>query len=332
MTIVSSLATAMISSAAILWTGAGNPPAYQIQPTPSFHIAGEQVVLPFVLVDEYPFIEAEVNGAHGKLMFDTGANGALALNSRTVPLPPGEVIGTGMFGSGQTYTKVRHARVGPIRIGPLTFDTATDVQSQDAAQLERITPDFIGWIGYRFFDGYAVKLDYDALQATFYKDGRGAADRYLEGETVAAVIPFETRLLPNIPIVPARLGLAPVEVAFDTGQYGTIFVTPDIQAALESEGRLRPVDVPGETRADLTQLVFGDDDATLDLRVDLADAPFPAAGPIGLQAPTVITLGYTVLSRYKTVWDYAAKTLYLLERTDPASIPAPYPAQPATRP
>ena len=51
-----------------------------------------------------------------------------------------------------------------------------------------------------------------------------------------------------------------------------------------------------------------------------------------LQAPAVVTLGYTVLSRYKTVWDDAAKTLYLLERTDPASIPAPYPAQPATRP
>lgn len=278
---------------------------------PGFHLTGEEVTLPFTLARNIPFIDSEVNGVRGKLMFDTGARSALSLNNRRIPLSGGTDAGTGFFGSGQTFTILLHERVGPIRVGDLTFESAMQVESQAAELLEKITPDFLGWIGYEFFDGYAIKLDYDALTVTFYKDGPDVVERYLEGETILAVIPFETRRLPNNPITSATLGSTALELVFDTGQSGALFAEQDSLDRLSADGRMAPAE--GE-QVRLSGLVIGENALTTDLTVGVLDQPFPPAEAMGVHSPVVVSLGYAILSRYKTVWDYSAKRMYLLER------------------
>lgn len=308
---MSRLATVVISTLTLLGAAMIGETARAQTVDPVFHLTGEEVTLPFTLAKNIPFIDSEVNGVRGKLMFDTGARSALSLNNRRVPLTGGTDAGSGFFGSGQTYTKLLHERVGPIRVGDLTFEGAADVESQAAAQLERITPDFLGWIGYDFFEGYAIKLDYDALEVTFYKDGPDVAARYLEGETVVGVIPFETRKLPNNPITSATLGSTSLELVFDTGQYGIFFAEQEAMDRLTAEGRLTPFD---EETSTLSGLVIGDNALTIDLNLNVFGQSFPPAAAMDVHSPVVVSLGYAILSRYKTVWDYSAKRIYLLER------------------
>ena len=283
-------------------------------PSPVFHLTGDEVTLPITLAKGIPFINAEVNGAKGRLMLDTGAASALSLNNRRVPLKGGTAAGTGMFGKGETFTVLQHERVGPVRVGNLTFVSVTNVRSQAAEQLEHIAPDFLGWLGFGFFDGYAVKFDYDARKVTFYKDGPNARLHFLQGETVVAAIPFETRRLPNIPITSATLGSVRVDLIFDTGQYGMLFGPQESLDRLIAEGRVTP---GGEDeRMKLSGLVIGNDAVSLDLDVYTLTPTFPPAKAIGTQTTSVISLGYAILSRYKTVWDYGNKTLYLLKPRD----------------
>lgn len=282
---------------------------------PEFRLKGDVVSLPFVMVREFPFVEAEVNGVKGKLMLDTGAADALALNHNPIKFSEGEKAGEGRFGSGQRFEIFMRPRVESVRLpGGLTYGPVTTVQSQDAAQLERITPDFIGWLGYYFWDGYAVKFDYKASRVTFYKKGPKA---FLKGEKVIAAIPFETRStrLPNHPVMVTKIGGVDFETAFDTGQYGNLYVDDATRAKLTEAGVLKPV--AGEDNpADITGVRFSTG-TTVNLphfAVHSPEGAEPFAKAIGLTQPNVLSMGYGFLNQFKTVWDYPNKTLYLLKR------------------
>ena len=125
------------------------------------------------------------------------------------------------------------------------------------------------------------------------------------------VIPFETRRLPNNPITSATLGSTSLELVFDTGQYGILFAEPEAMDRLTAEGRLTPFD---EETSTLSGLVIGGDALTLDLNLNVFGQSFPPAAAMDVHSPVVVSLGYAILSRYKTVWDYSAKRIYLLER------------------
>lgn len=161
---------------------------------PEVRFSGETVTLPIVLIKNYPFIEGSIAGVRGKLMLDTGAEQALAINDHRVPLVGGIAIGSGLFGSGQRFAVRLVPRVTEVHIAFLSFAQATTVQAQDARQLESIAPDFLGWLGYDSWAGYAMKLDYKHRRATFYK---GGPKSYLKGERIIAELPFEVRKLPR---------------------------------------------------------------------------------------------------------------------------------------
>lgn len=280
---------------------------------PEFRLKGDTVIIPFVMVREFPFVEAEVDGVKGKLMLDTGAAEAFSLNHNPLKLPEGRSIGQGQFGSGQTYEMFLRPYVNNVRLpGGLTYDRLTTFRSQDAKQLERITPDFLGWIGYEFWNGYAVKLDYTASKATFY---RGGPKAFLKGETIVAALPFETPKLPNNPVLKARIGDTEFQTVLDTGQNGVIFADAAAIARLAEAGAIKPVG--GEDNAvDVKALRFskGPPIALAGLATVPRAAAAPFAKAIGLDSPHVMTLGYAFLKQYKTVWDYPNHTLYLLKR------------------
>lgn len=280
---------------------------------PEFHLRGDTVSFPFVMVREFPFVEAEVNGVKGKLLLDTGALGSLSLNHNHLILPEGRVIGQGNFASGQTFQMILRPSVENVRlVGGMSFDHVTNVSSQDATQLEHITPDFLGWLGYGFWAGYAAKFDYKASKVTFYKGGPKA---FLEGETLIAAIPFETRNRPNIPVLTATIGDTEFETVLDTGQYGNIFAdaaTQDHLAAIDAISAAAGAE--GAVNIKAVRFSKGPAIAMAKLASHPVEGAAPFAKAVGLTSPRVMMLGYAFLKQYKTVWDYPNGTLYLLKR------------------
>ena len=71
------------------------------QSTTIVHLDGEKVVIPFTLINDWIFIDGEINGTKGRWMFDTGAAKSGSMNSLKVDQDDGKVIRTGFVGSGQ---------------------------------------------------------------------------------------------------------------------------------------------------------------------------------------------------------------------------------------
>ncbi|UPG85966.1 hypothetical protein L2Y94_00960 [Luteibacter aegosomatis] len=274
---------------------------------PEFRLKSRVLELPLHEVKGYPFVEMTVGGRQAKFMVDTGAETALALNTRRFPLRDARVVSRGHFGSGQSFDVLHVPVVEDIRLGPIQLREVHDVQAQDASQLERITPDFGGWIGYHFWGEGALKLSYASHRVTFYP--RADAGKAIDGENVVCAIHFRTRKLVNHPIVSLRLGSQDVVVSFDSGQYGAIFASDDVAKRLVGEGVLAP---SAKDTYDLKRLDLG---CGANLHVDglpLVTRPFPAAEDIGMTEPNVMTLGYGLFKQYDSVWDFTSHTLYLL--------------------
>ncbi|WP_157201418.1 hypothetical protein [Massilia sp. Root418] len=276
---------------------------------PEMRLRGDDIVLPIAMVREFPFIEGSVAGVPGKLMLDTGYRAALGINDNRIPVVNPTDNGVGIFGSGQKYASRIAPAVHNVIVADLHFPKVTQVRSSDASLLETITPDFLGWLGHDFFEGYAIKLDYQKLQASFH---RGQPEEYLRGEKIVDALPFNLRKIPNIPVMKGKLGDLDTTVAFDTGQNGALFIDDDAKSRLIIAGVLKPTndaekfDIPllhieGRTFTDLKN-------------IDVMAAPFPAAMQTGLDDKTLITLGFAFLNKYKTVWDYKQRKIHILER------------------
>lgn len=279
---------------------------------PEVRLTGGIVSFPLVMVRGYPFVEGSVQGQRGKFMLDTGLQRAMSLNHHLIPLSGGAPAGTGSFGSGQVFTVVMRPSVADVNVGHLHFDNVTRVQSQDATQLEGITPDFLGWIGYQAWAAYAMKIDYQRLDVSFFRAG---PESFLAGEKPISTIAYQTRKLPNIPIVSGSLGSTNVVLHFDTGQNGGIYVDPATRDRWVKEGHLVP---RGEDTYDVKGLRLGDNFKVDVPGLRLWTTPFPAAEPTGIHERVTISLGYALLSQFVTVWDFPHKTLYFLrQRTAP---------------
>ncbi|WP_420142351.1 hypothetical protein [Sphingomonas sp.] len=297
----------MVLAAVAAPVAAADTPSAAVPHAPEVRLAGEIVTLPIVMVREYPFIEGEVAGVKGKLMLDTGMGEPFVINDHRVPMTGGTKIGTGFFGSGQTFDIRLQAGVDGVRIGALRYPRVTNVQSQDARMLERITPDFLGWVGQAAFASHAMKLDYRRLTATFYK---GGPEAFTRGETVIAVLPFETRKLPNIPLLPARIGDLDAIVSLDTGMNGSLAISEEKRQRLVAAGLIKPTQDP--EAFDLHGVRIAGMAAATFPAIEVEEGPSPSAKSVGITEDTELELGYVFLRNYKTVWDYRAKRLYLL--------------------
>lgn len=274
---------------------------------PEIRLPAKTVTLPIVMVREFPFIEGEIAGVKGKLMLDTGMQDGLVINDHRVPLTGGAKIGTGHFGSGQTFDIRLHAAVPDIRVGNLRHLRATNVRSQDARMLEKITPDFLGWVGFNFFADHAIKIDYRRLEVTFYE---ADDESFIVGEKVIAILPFETRKLPNIPVLPARIGDLDAIVTLDTGMYGSLNIPEEKKARLIASGHLKPASEPDAhdlSGVRLAEMIDGSFPA-----LEVEEGPSPSAKSVGITEDTELELGFVFLRNYKTVWDYRQKRVYLL--------------------
>jgi len=275
---------------------------------PEVRLSGDTVTLPIVMVQEFPFVEGTAAGVKGKFMLDTGTEQALVINDHRVPVTNSHIIGNGKFGSGQVFAARLVPEMSGLQIGGLHYPRVTMIQTQDASLLESITPDFLGFFGYHAWAGYALKMDYKKSRAIFYK---GGPRHYLKGEKVIAELPFETRKIPNIPVMPGRIGEMAIIVTWDTGQYGSLNTNTEGRAELFRTKHLRAARQKPEN-FDLTGLEVAGHAMAGFKELEVETEPSTAAVPIGIKEPHMLTIGYGLLRQYKTVWDYRRKRIYLL--------------------
>ena len=287
---------------------------------PIFH--DDSIVFPITIINAYPFVSVEVNGINGKLMFDNGTEAALNLNDNLVNLKAKKRKGKGNFGSGQSFNENITDTIAEVKfINGLTYRNLLNIKSANMDFLQRsITPDIMGFIGYNFFKGYVLKLDYLRRKITLYKNNeqRSASKDFLNGERVLAVINFELRSRPNIPLVRVKIGGIDVLGAFDTGQFGLVQLEENAEKELKANGLVIPcgIDGYGEELINLKDIVI---DGTF--KTNMSGTPPMSLKsaelfrkPLQIREPSFMCFGYRFLDQYKTVWDYEEKKIYILEK------------------
>jgi len=285
-------------------------------PSKIFGLTEDITSLSIVMIREFPFVAATVNGVPGKIMFDTGSKEALSLNAHKAPLKDGKVVGKGTFGSGQTYEVKLYPEVAAVAItGGPSYRSIPDVMGQDLSSMEEeITPDFLGFIGHDFYRGYLFKLDYKGNRITFYRQtaARRKSQDYLSGETVVAVVPFTTRKLPNHPLVPVTIGGVDFLGTFDTGMDGAVYMTKATQARLTKQRLLTPVPARDDILYNIAGVSLTPGIKATVSGIHVFNETPPSAAPIGTPEPDIIQFGYAFLRQYKTVWDFSESRIYLL--------------------
>tara|TARA_R110002020_G_scaffold155391_1_gene336396 strand:+ start:12049 stop:13002 length:954 start_codon:yes stop_codon:yes gene_type:complete len=299
---------------------AQSPEEYAIQN--EFQLTGDSISFPLTIVNSYPFISGEINGVKGKLMFDTAHRYALDINNKIVPLPSQKVEGDGFVGSGQKFKRYTNDAIKEVKlINGLHFQNLKQIGSANYDFIQNdITPDFIGFIGHDFFEGYLFKLDYTKRKLTFYKNtaSRASSKDFLAGEKVLAVLNFETRKLPNIPMMKVDVNDVEMLALFDTGgSYGSLEITDK-----DAEGLMKKKNLINYGRDGSDDNLFSLEKVKMNpqLTVDLigiyknsTDDNSPVRKALGITEDTVLTFAYRFLVQYKTVWDYKRKKIYVLE-------------------
>lgn len=276
------------------------------------HLSGDTGTLPLVLVKGYPFVEAQISGVKGKLLLDTGSMPAFSINSHAVPVAGGIALGEGSYGSGQTFKRLRFPRVDSLTLpGGLSFSAMTDIDGNPGQQLEQhITPDFIGWLGQGFFDGYVVKLDYVTPSVTFYRDDPTAkgVSAATAGQRVIKTIALGNPAHRNLVTFPVKVGTIDIVSLVDTGSHNSAWLSDEQVAALERSGHLHKV-----AQGDFIISGISVDGLVLPpMSIDITKSEPPFAKLLPSSNLPTMALGYEFLKLFRTVIDYDRGKMILL--------------------
>ncbi|GGG97707.1 hypothetical protein [Pedobacter zeae] len=307
-------------STAVIHAVAQQPAQQVFQNKAELH--GDSIVFPLTLVNAYPFISVEVNGIKGKFMFDTGLNSAIEINDNAVKLPGKKAVNRGQVGSGQSFMKSINDTITQVKFkNGLTYHNLLNITSGNFDFLQNnITPDCIGYIGHKFYEGYLFKLDYLKRKLTFYKNTpeRQKSKDFLNGEKVLAVLNFETRRLPNHPMVRVKIGKFDLLGSFDTGQYGLLQLDDQAATVLKTKCLVIPAgnDAYDDPIVNVSDIVL---DGKLKVSVKgitpyTLEQTAPFRKGMQISEASYICFGYRFLDQYKTVWDYGEKKIYVLEK------------------
>lgn len=273
---------------------------------------GDTIHLHFTVIEYFPLVNAEVNGIKGKVMFDTGNEKAFSFNDHLVKQGGGVKIGAGFAGSGQSYDVYRYDTIQQVQIGDmLKYENNGPVNGYNQSFLEVLAPDFLGFLGHDFFKGYLFKMDYKKGVITFYKSTSGRKD-FLKGEKVIGVLDFTTRKLPNHPVVRVKVGGVDMIGLFDTGQLGDIYLSDSLQKVLMDKQVIVPGAGPSLVSLNSIELAGGVSVALDQVYNSPANNAQGFKQAMGITEENILSIGYSFLKQYKTVWDYEAGKIYLL--------------------
>jgi hypothetical protein len=278
-------------------------------------LVGDEVTIPFSLIDDWIFINGELNGTKGRWMFDTGSQQAIALNVKHVNQDNGVVVGSGFVGSGQSFDVLNYPVVDRIGVGDLFFVGVSSVTGNEMSFMEPITADILGLVGFAFFDGYDLKIDYLRRQLSFYRQTEGSQWQHLEqDEQFVESIEYFTRNLENLPMFEFQASGVDFLGVLDTGGGRGSFrmVDGDFE-------RLRSNGIIGDFYEGPSPLyVFDGLEVSERLSLDLFglyrfDDPPGFEDPLGIVEENHMHFAYSFLSQFVSFWDTKNEVIYLLK-------------------
>jgi len=195
--------------------------------------------IPFVVMDGKPMLPAAVEGREGVMMFDIGTPSAVFLNRGAVDLPDGQEVARGHTASGQEIVVQLHP-TPDLMVAGQEMDLPERVQSGDFGFAEvAFGDDFLGFVGLPAVQGDAVLLDYDRSALTVIRVDEAGVMALAQPEPVDVIATLDFLLFPDeLLLSVGRIGELPVQVSFDSGDSGTLYLQPGTRARLMAEGSL----------------------------------------------------------------------------------------------
>lgn len=278
-------------------------------------LEGDIVSIPFRLIGEWIFIDGEVNGIKGRFMFDTGSKNAITLNSNKIKGIEPEEMGKGFVGSGQTFKSLQYSKIDSIKIDELNYYSLKNIQANNMDYLNNISTDIVGMVGFDFFKGYNLKIDYLRNLLTFFKHkSNDKGDNIKKEKYYITTLPYFIRKLENHPMITVTQNGIKYLAFFDTGGgRGMLSLDETSFKDLKSKGKIidfyeQPSPLYSlfdvKINKSLTVNLFGLNKSEIN----------PAFEPLGITEKNVIGLAYSFLSNYTTLWDTQNKRIHIFEK------------------
>lgn len=262
-----------------------------------------QKLIPFHLVNGYILIDAQVNQIKGKFIFDTGTPMNFMLNNNLVPLNKGSYVVTGGAGSGQLLD-IYKSDIDRIKItnSDLEFNNLKNITHTNFSFMQdSIACDILGTIGYGIMKDYVVTIDYDRQIIKTDSMQREISDLKL-------ITAFHYSNEGNFPEVTFTAANGrKIQAYFDTGSQGVIKFSKSLFSALSDEklldvysnGFCYGYPISGFRAYLFRNLSY--DNAVFDLK-NLSHTQ---------SDENKISLGYSFLKDYISVWDFKNKVISL---------------------
>lgn len=282
----------------------------------TIYLQGDVVKIPITIVRDWPFIDGEINGVKGKWMFDTGNGEAFSVHSKKIPGVASEKVGSGFVGSGQKFDVLNYPVIDEVKVGDKSYKSVKDVRGNNYDFLEPITPDVIGQIGFKFFEGYDLKIDYLKNELTFYKQKAGVENwkDIKKDKNYITSLPYFTRKLENHPMINVKHKGVDFLATFDTGGGQGTFTMEDVNFEnFTKNGDLETFLEDGETLYNFKDIKINDR-----LKVNLhglyKDDVSPSHVPLQITEKNTVSLDHSFLSQYITIWDTKNKVIHVLQK------------------
>jgi hypothetical protein len=270
--------------------------------------------LPFHLINGYILIPAKVNNTMGKFLFDTATEFPFFFNRHYLSLQKDKFLGKGKAASGQILELyIQNEAITSLQLdGDVHFEELKNLPHADFSFLEvGITPDFLGTMGYGFVHNYAFLINYDHQNITFYPLNRPLPAQLTEAKNIIATMHYTpTGAYGKMPQIPLQIAQHRLSGFMDTGNLGTLELTPELRDQLIREGKLHI-----ETGSHLSATYAPHIRATLKglhYQGIPLDTVYNLHFTVGKE--NRVGMGYQFLRNYQTLWNYQQQTVTLLKR------------------
>lgn len=195
--------------------------------------------IPFSVMDGKPMLPVVLDGRAGVMMFDFGTPSVAFFNRGAVDLPDGQEVGRGFAASGQEIVVQLHPAPDLMLAGQ-GIALPERVQSGDFGFAEvAFGEDFLGFVGLPAMQDHAVLLDYDRSALSVIRVDEAGVMAVPAPAAVDVVATLDFLLFPDeLPLAVGRIGELPVQVSFDSGDSGTLYVQPGTRARMVAAGSL----------------------------------------------------------------------------------------------
>lgn len=263
-----------------------------------------QTILPFHLVDGYILIDAKVNDTQGKFLFDSGTPTNFMLNNNLIDLDKNTFVANGTAGSGQKLTVYKSTIKNiTIKNSTIEFNEIENVMHTNFKFMQdSIASDILGTIGYQFMKDYVVTIDYNRQIIKL--------DDKLQSNNSKLIVSLPYSNLNNYPeVVFQTKNKKTINAYFDTGSLGAIMFTKSKFEELIQEEYVKIYNQNAWYGIRKEQF------KTYKIEtLKLKNKPFHIENIYFIESDkNKISLGYSFLKNYISVWDFQNKMIYLYE-------------------